>query len=494
MKVLHRKILVNIALLFFAATNPAHPDAEFESQRRASQAMATINYHVSPGDVYILSYLRGGEVASISAVVQVDMTVNFRLFGVRDVTNIRFVDLRTELEDQIRRATPTSVPSLTIQRLGEFPVLIRGEVTMSQPIMVDGLTRLSDVLEERTTLIASRRTVRIENPPGSIREFDLFRAEREGILEHNPMLRPGDVITVGRASRLVEIVGHVQRPGTYELLPDDDLSTLIQTYADGYTLEADPDRTTIRSIAHGVGVDVPESRVRIVSNEEPIPLQNGDVIRVPSGIQFLPAVLFQGAVRNRSDTTFSINSEEAEPLPVSIQNDEGYGELLVRFSSGELLSEVVQRISGDFLPEADLENALLIEGRNSSSSLSINIKQLMQSRDSEYDRTLNDGDRIIIPFSQRFVVVSGAVRNTGRFPYIPGRSYQYYLALAGGVNPSQRWGIRPSVFDREGNRKSRREPLQPEDRLHFSTNSPFFFIAPVATVLSVIASIISLTQ
>lgn len=495
MKILQSFVLTLTALLLFTIRiQPVFPDAEFEATRRASQAMASIDYRVSPGDVYNLSYLRGGDVVSITTVVQVDMTINFRLFGVLDVTNIRFNDLRRDLEDQIRRATPTSAPSLTVQRLGEFPVVIRGEVDISQPVMVDGLTRLSDILGGRTTAVASRRTVRIESTNGDTNTYDLFLAEREGIQDQNPLLRPGDVIIVERANRLVEITGSVQRPGLYELLPEENLAELIERYAGGYTLGADPERTSIRSITNRDGLGDPGFLSRTVSQSQSVSLLNGDTVHVPSGTQFLPTVLFQGAIRSSSINTFGTDSETNDMTSIPFQNDEGYGESLVRFSSGELLSEVVQRISGEFLPEADLENAIFIGNENVTITERINISQLLISRNSIYDRELEPGDRVIIPFSQRFIVVSGAVRRTGRFPYIPGRSYRYYLAQAGGVDPSQRWGARPAVYDREGNRKSRREPLQPEDRLHFSTNSPFFYIAPVATVLSVIASIISLTQ
>jgi len=78
-----------------------------------------------------------------------------------------------------------------------------------------------------------------------------------------------------------------------------------------------------------------------------------------------------------------------------------------------------------------------------------------------------------------------------RIAFVPGRSYEYYLAQAGGVDSNRHMGERPKIYDIDGDRRKRNAEIQPEDRIHLSTNSPIFYLGPVATVLSLITSSIS---
>ena len=43
-------------------------------------------------------------------------------------------------------------------------------------------------------------------------------------------------------------------------------------------------------------------------------------------------------------------------------------------------------------------------------------------------------DILVVPFKQFFVTVSGAVKVPGRYAYVPDRTWDYYVSLAGGYN------------------------------------------------------------
>ena len=49
------------------------------------------------------------------------------------------------------------------------------------------------------------------------------------------------------------------------------------------------------------------------------------------------------------------------------------------------------------------------------------------------DFELEENDILRIPFKQLFVIVSVAVNQPGKYPYIPDRTYDYYVNLAGGL-------------------------------------------------------------
>jgi protein involved in polysaccharide export with SLBB domain len=90
-------------------------------------------------------------------------------------------------------------------------------------------------------------------------------------------LRPGDVFTVKLLERKVSISGEVKRPGSYELLPNENIQELINNYAKGYTSGADTGG--IQLTRHGA-----DKREMIYLTQEEInanyPLQDSDAIYV----------------------------------------------------------------------------------------------------------------------------------------------------------------------------------------------------------------------
>ncbi|GHU96182.1 hypothetical protein FACS189479_09870 [Spirochaetia bacterium] len=58
-------------------------------------------------------------------------------------------------------------------------------------------------------------------------------------------MRPGDIITVNHLDRKVSVYGEVERPGSYELLPGENIRELIVDYAGGYTAWGDAGRVEL---------------------------------------------------------------------------------------------------------------------------------------------------------------------------------------------------------------------------------------------------------
>ena len=58
------------------------------------------------------------------------------------------------------------------------------------------------------------------------------------------------------------------------------------------------------------------------------------------------------------------------------------------------------------------------------------------SQDSSLDTSLENGDRIMIPFITQQVYVYGEVNNSGSVRYTPGKSIDFYLNGAGGIKKS----------------------------------------------------------
>lgn len=161
-----------------------------------------------------------------------------------------------------------------------------------------------------------------------------------------------------------------------------------------------------------------------------------------------------------------------------------------RLRVGERLSTVLGDVRGAFLPVADLGSAFL---ERDNRRIAIDIEALLYAGEPpEDDMIVEPNDRIVIPFRQFFVTVSGAVNSPGQYAYIPDRTYEYYLGLAGGINPDRRIGANPRIRDIEGNRRRNSAIIQPEDNIHFGTNNPVYYLRFVTPVLSVVSTAISI--
>jgi protein involved in polysaccharide export with SLBB domain len=122
------------------------------------------------------------------------------------------------------------------------------------------------------------RRVVLARADGNKRTLDLLSYFQTGDMANNPLLRPGDGLSVGFAPEVVRIEGAVVNPGSYELLEGEGIERLVE-------------------LASGLGPEALPSRARIVRRSEAgsyqtiladptagagTPLEHGDVFRVPS--------------------------------------------------------------------------------------------------------------------------------------------------------------------------------------------------------------------
>jgi protein involved in polysaccharide export with SLBB domain len=106
-------------------------------------------------------------------------------------------------------------------------------------------------------------------------------------------------------------------------------------------------------------------------------------------------------------------------------------------------------------------------------------------------------DVLIIPFRQYFVTVAGAVAQPDRYPYIPDRSWEYYVALAGGFVRERNSGEAVVIKDISGKTMKKTDPITPETTITAKTNAGLYYFnqfAPiVTTLLSIVTTFVSVT-
>lgn len=371
------------------------------------------------------------------------------------------------------------VPGMRVKiPYGTHEVFISGEVTAAGWYSVEPLFRLSEVTEDKLTSYSSIRDIEIVTAEGRADNFDLFRAERFGEIEEDPYLSPGDIITVRRIERLVTIQGQVERPGTYQLLTGESLKHLVDLYGSGFTKMADPEEVELvrydthnGSVAETIYIDCTDS------NWSEFTPKDLDKVIVPAKTRKLPFVLFEGAVyRERS-------LEDGTTLETS-------NRVQYTFEDGELLSTAVQNLKPYFTEVSDLKKAYIMHAGGEMTP--IDIELLLFRQPDARDIELSAFDRIIIPFRQFFVIVSGAVMTPGRYPFIPDRTYEYYIDLAGGFDPERHTGKAVTITDINNNLISTEEYIQPETKIVAPNNNPLYMFGRISGILSTIISITTL--
>jgi polysaccharide biosynthesis/export protein len=489
-----------------AGEAPAGTARPTEAEEQFRLATSSDQYPVTPGDVYTLTYQQGNSTISSALLVGGDCMINLGVFGNMDASGMAFSQLKQVVQDRISTGYPRSMPSVTITSLGIFNVHVRGETPVARYITAWGFTRVSDVIKDVLSPSASLRNIEVISKSGESRRCDLFSALRSGNESENPFVRPGDTIVLYRSERSVEIAGEVFRPGTYELLPREQINELVNLYGDGLTSRADPSRSRIQRMS-GDTPTVEYANIALPSTLS-LSVGNGDIVTIPAKTANLPAVIFEGAILPLGTATGATGAGSAgagtAAAGAAVTNAGGgtreetamaqsqYNRMLHPFTEGETLSDALRAVSGSLAPYADLAAAFLVrEGQ--ADPIYIDMRGLVTSSASPSDLPLKANDRIVVPPFSSYVSVQGAVFAPGSFPFRAGLPVWYYLGLAGGVDPERNSKGQFKVMDAQGKSRSPDEPIKAGDFIFIPNNDFFYNFNRFAPIVTVIATIIGTT-
>jgi protein involved in polysaccharide export with SLBB domain len=442
-------------------------DAAAQAQERLHIAATSDEYPVTPGDEYRLTYRQGDSLLAMTVIVETDNTISFGVFGKVDAAEMTFPRLKQSVEKLILSGYPRSNPSLTLSALSTFRVYVKGEISTASYVTAWGLSRLSDILQNVSAPSATLRDVEIVSADGTSRRIDLFKATRLGVREEDPFVKLGDTILLSRSVRRIQISGEVRLPGTYEMLAEEQLGELLDSYAGGALPSGDTTNLRIERVSQDKGsvlhINLAEDRANATV------LEDGDIVSVPAKSSRQPVVFFEGAIvpPTAVQATQAGTQPAATPAGTAATPSE-YSRVLHSFVEGETLSDALAAVRASLAPLADLASAYILrDGR--AEPMYIDLRPLLASSKSPSDLPLVANDRIVIPLSKFNVFVSGAVGTPGTYPYTPDRTYQYYVNQAGGSAQEDPKSI--IITDRGGAGRDTGAIIQSEDRIYVSPAS-----------------------
>ena len=448
----------------------------------AQLAMSSADYLVTPGDIYSLAYAAGTN--AIQYTISVDTTYKVRVanLGILDVKGKTFLQFKQQVELLVTKNYPMSGVQFVLVTPANFKVMIKGEVKSTTEKGAWALTRLSNILDEDTlTNYSSTRDVLITSADGQKNKYDLFKSVRLGDQSQDPYLRPGDTIEINRCTKKVQVTGAVERPGIYELFDGENLQALITLYGNGLAPLADTSRIELyRKLDNSKKTADAGKKIylKTADVENDYPLINYDTVFIASYEELMPIIFIEGAVEGEKT--------EAAASTNSVANT---SKLTLTFNNGEDYAFFLRKNKQIFMPESDLKNAYVIRD---GESIPMNIEPMLYDATYYSNVQIDPNDTLIIPFKQYFVTVSGAVANPGRYPYIPDRTYDYYVGLAGGFLKEKNTGNSVTITNIAGKKLSKADFITPETNIEAKSNSflyRFNLIAPVVTtILSIVTT------
>jgi protein involved in polysaccharide export with SLBB domain len=390
--------------------------------RGLDQPINPDEYVIGPGDQFVLVAKSSG--VQYNLIVLPGGSVLVPNAGMVNAAGLTITKFREEL----RRVATTYfrggefLCELVVPRT--FVVYVLGDVRRPGPVEISAPFRL-DMIVNAAGGVADRgsmREVQVRGPNDSVQVYDLLRLTRLGLLDQNPMLHEGQSIFVPGRGAAAEVSGEVWRGATYEIVPGETVTDLINL-AGGFTTNADRGRLVLERITADNQVEI-HSLTEATLNT---PVQDRDVIVVPDRRSF-PGIDF---VR--------VQGGGGRDGRIYLQQGETLASFRPRFI----------RLRNDF----DLSNSSIERRRDDGTVdfIKVDLKRLVEG-DTTNTVVLKSGDVINIPPLQDVVFVAGEVVNPGGQEFQRGLPAGRYIAMAGG--PTEVGSIdKLEIYDDHGNRR-----------------------------------------
>jgi len=380
------------------------------------------DYKLGPGDEIIIS-LWGETNKREIKIINKDGTIFFDDIGYINISNHTLESAELILTEELSRIYSTlkdeENPSKLMLSLGTLKSM---NIYFSGYIENPGINLIHPFSDIFSAIIQAGGV----NDKGSLREIQLIRNNKiiskvdfysffmNGINSFsNIKLVDGDVIHIPKVNKRVSIGGAVNRPGTFELLPEDSPSDLID-FASQLTNTAS--RTFLYSQVIPVEKRVSDDNAKLTSllnikNIDKIVLNDGDSININSISDVSSNVLVYGQVKSPGSYT----------------------------ANNVSLKDILDLAGGfndpNFRPSI-LDDQIVILRKDKENFYS---KEFMLDYDSSDNFELVDGDRIFvyqdINFRNKFVFsIIGEVKKPGTYPLLQDKyNLKQAIDAAGGL-------------------------------------------------------------
>ncbi|WP_207508888.1 polysaccharide biosynthesis/export family protein [Telluribacter humicola] len=287
------------------------------------------DYTIGPEDeldIYVYGY---AQITYNNIIVNRDGFITLPRAGSIYVSGKTIEEVRKILIDKLSSFIPgllgsngqaKSTLTVTLGRVRSINVFVTGEVVNPGSYQLSSLSSAFNALflAGGPNELGTFRDVRVVRNGKVVSRMDLYDLLMNGTAKGDIRLQDNDNIIVGVYKERIDLTGEVKRPGIFELLPEENLATLLE-YAGGFSDNAYTERVRVYRVT-------PRER-RIIEVREPgfgsFDLKSGDEVEVQVVLdRFENLVSIQGSVMRPGE--YSIDSNPT--LKTLIKNADGLRE------------------------------------------------------------------------------------------------------------------------------------------------------------------------
>ena len=390
--------------------------------QKALDAKAPENYKVGPGDEISISIWGFNE---FSETLEVDERgyISPSSYGRIYVKGITFKNMRSILKKKFSTFfdMQNSEIDVSLSYSRVITVNIIGEVYNPGSFTIPAINTAFNALiaSGGPNQIGSVRNIYIKRDGKTIDSLDVYKFLFNPLISNDIYMQDGDYIFIPPAENLVEIIGEVNRPYTYEAKDGESVGDMIK-YSGGFTTTAFRDIITLKRLDYNN-------------------LKVYDVIK---------ADLYQENISDGDQIVVNKISNKISNV-VTLKGDVGVsGDY--EFKENEKILDLLSRAkcisNKTFLDKVYI---IRLNEDRSKQHLSINLNNIISDPNHDDNILLKEYDIVHVlsvdKFDDEFFIsVQGAVRNPSTFSFGNGMSLQSALILSGGLT-QQAQGSRVEV-------------------------------------------------
>ncbi|HMW54775.1 MAG TPA: SLBB domain-containing protein [Accumulibacter sp.] len=411
------------------------------------------DYVLGPGDEL---YVRGWGSVDIDFRATIDRNgqINIPRVGTFGVAGLKAGEIEGRLRTQVGHVFKNFNLNVTLGQLRSIQVFVVGQARRPGSYTVSSLSTLVNAVfaSGGPSQNGSLRKILLRRNSKVIAELDLYDFIVNGNKDKDLRLLPGDVIVFGAAGARIAVLGSVDTPAIYELLPQGEPLDRVLAYGGGTRASTNPKTAQLESI----DASQPKSPRRVttldLSDASRTLLKDGDIVTM-FGVapQFSNAVTLRGNVAAPLRYPFTPGMRISQLIPDrdALITPDYYirKNKLVQFTeSTDVSAQQLTRDVKNIIDEPNWEYAAVerIDPKTLAMQLiPFNLGKAVNDHDPQHDVVLQSGDVVTIfakqdirnPVSKqtRLVRVEGEVAAPGIYQIQAGETLPQLLQRAGGL-------------------------------------------------------------
>ncbi|OYU95311.1 MAG: capsule biosynthesis protein [Bacteroidetes bacterium B1(2017)] len=388
-----------------------NPKLSFEPNLK----MATpLNYQLGPDDELLIDIF-GFSEQSFQLRVSPEGHVRIPNLGPVQVAGLTVEQAQIKIRSQLVKLYPriasgeTSV-SVNLGSIRNIKVIILGEVNLPGTYSLPSLATVFNALYSSggPNLNGSFRNIKVYRGNKLIAKIDMYDFLINGNSKGNIALKDQDVIKVEPYENRVEVSGFVKREGLYEVLPKDNLNTLL-SFAGGFKSNAYTNRI---KVIRNTGTQKSVADIEKASFGSFIP-KNGDMYTIDSAL-------------SRFENRISIEGAVFRPGYYSLEGNTSLKKLI---ANAEGLKE-----------DAFMTRATILRKKadNTMEVVSVDLNEVVNgSKDLELKREdlVSIASKISMQ-EKNTITINGPVMNPGVYAFADNMRIEDLIVIAGGLKES----------------------------------------------------------